>query len=358
MLTLIKSLFIFLLLATSCAKKETQKKDTSDFETLMGNQLPAWKLIQTQEDFDNLAFFKDVFESNKPYLVTDSKKLKIPKTLHFIWIGPKSFPRESIQNVRSWIAKNPDFEVKFWTDRDRPLPHPAMKKMFIKDFKFTKLYDCYYKSDNYGEKSDILRYEILYQEGGIYVDHDVKCVASFDKLNIAYDLYCGLEVPFETALSSSVMPTNNIVGARASHPVLKYALDWLEEKWEKIERDYPGKDKDAVINRVSHRTFLVLGESIKALGNREGNHDMVFPAYYFNAPKDVDAIMARHTYAGTWFENESKFEKMARERLMMLSKKTNKILLFFGIMSALNIAGFAALLILFLKKNKRKTKSE
>ncbi len=335
----------------SCQKDDDSKKNCCDFESLMGKDLPAWEYVKTKEDFNNLSYFKKLYEDNLTLLTAVPKKEKIPKVLHFIWIGPKQFPRESVENVRSWIAKNPDWVVKFWTDRDRPLPHPSMKKMMIKDFNFLKLADCYHKSDNFGEKSDLLRYEILFQEGGVYVDHDVKCMKSFDACNNAYDLYCGLEVPYKTSLSTSVSPTNNILGSRPAHPVLLYSMEWLIERWDQIEKDYPGKDRDSVINRVSHRTFYVLGEALKVFGNKGDNHDMIFPAYYFNAPKESQAIMARHTYQGTWFENESQFEKMARERLMMLSKKTNKILLFFGIMSVLHITGFVVLFYTFRKKS-------
>ncbi len=335
-----------------CAKKEIHPAPERDFESLMGKQLPAWRHVQTREDFDNLAFFKTVYEQNKELIDRERGELKIPKVLHFIWLGPKPFPRESIENVRSWIAHNPDWKILFWTDRERPLPHPLMQKMWVKDFKFLKLEPRFHNSDNFGEKSDVLRYEILYQLGGVYVDHDVKCMEPFDPLNRAFDLYCGLELPIATSLSTSIWPTNNIVASAPAHPILQFCLDWLEEKWDQIERDYPGKDRDAVINRVSHRTFLVLGEGFKREGNGAGRRDIAFPAFYFNAPKEEWALFARHQYAGTWFENESGFEKMARERLMMLSKKVNKILLFCACMASLNLLGFAGL-FLYVRKRRR-----
>ena len=340
-------------LFVGCAKKQQiAQEESPNFEKLMGKELPAWQHVKTKEDFENLHFFKTLFEQNIPLLKAEYKKYKIPQVIHFIWVGPKPFPRESVENIKSWIIHNPDWKVKFWTDRERPLPHPAMEQRLIKDFTFLKLAQCYHKSDNYGEKSDLLRLEILYQEGGIYADHDVKCLHSFDTCSEAYDLFCGLEMPYQTSLPSSVLPTNNLLGAKAGHPVLLHAMDWLVEKWDQIERDYPGKDRDAVINRVSHRTFSILGETLKKIGNQEGNKDMVFPAFYFNSPDENNAIMARHQYAGTWFENESQFEKMVRERLMMLSKKTNKMLLFFGILTSLNVLGFILLFFRMSRLNK------
>jgi hypothetical protein len=109
-----------------------------------------------------------------------------------------------------------------------------------------------------------------------------------------------------------------------------------------------------VINRVSHRTFLVLGETFKLLANKEGNRDIALPTFYFNAPEEKYSIFCRHLYQGTWFENESQFEKTVRERLMKISKKTNKILLAFGVFSFINVVG---LVLLFMKhrQSSRKT---
>jgi hypothetical protein len=335
-----------------CSKKE-DKGTKTDFETLMGCDFPAWKHVQTPEDFENLKFFKTVYEKNIPLLQMKSSMLHVPKVLHFIWIGPRPFPRESVENVRSWVAKHPDWTIKFWTDRDRPVPHKQMQVVRIQDFTFLHLYDCYKKSENYAEKSDLLRYEILYQEGGIYIDHDVKCFQSFEPLCRTYDFYCGMEMPYATALSSTVLPTNNLLGSRPGHPILKRSMEWLEREWDRIENEYPGKDRDSVINRVSHRTFLVIGETFKALANKEGNRDIALPTFYFNAPDDKHALFCRHLYKGTWFENESEFEKTVRERLMKISKKTNKILLVFGVFSFVNVVGLTLLYMNYRKTSRR-----
>ena len=131
-------------------------------------------------------------------------------------------------------------------------------------------------------------------------------------------------------------------------------MDWLSDNWDRIENEYPGKDRDSVINRVTHRTFITLGESFKLLANKEGNRDIALPTYYFNAKDDKQAIFSRHLYQGTWFENETEFEKLVRERLMKITKKTNKILLFFGVFSLLNIVGFTLVFMKYRKKSPRR----
>lgn len=319
----------------------------------MGKGHERWQYIQTREDFENLAFFKKSY-SEQIGLLQEKRAALIPKVLHFIWVGPKPFPRESIENIRTFIAHHSDWTLKFWTDRERPLPHPAMEKHLVQDFAFQKLGALYSQAANYGEKSDLLRLEILFQEGGVYVDHDVKCLKSLNSLGV-FDFYCGMELPYKTCLSSSVLPTNNLIGSRRGHPILAGSMQWLLENWEKIEREYPGNDRDCLINRVAHRTFLSFGESFKKHAGQQGSHDIALPAFFFNAPDESLALFARHLYAGKWFEGESEFEKVVKKRLMMLSKKTNKLLLASCVIVGLNVlvlAGFAATRVVQSRRKK------
>src|ERR1700722_4591002 len=90
-----------------------------DFESLMGKGTSRWEFVQTKEDFENLKFFKSLYDTKKMLVAGMSKRIfRVPKVVHFIWLGPKPFPRESVENVRSWIAKHPDWTIKFWTDRE------------------------------------------------------------------------------------------------------------------------------------------------------------------------------------------------------------------------------------------------
>jgi hypothetical protein len=353
MLKYLLILTFFLSLASCGKKKEWTKPSSDDFESLSGKDLPAWNYIQTKEDWEHLGIFKGIYEARKAYLFKAIAEQRIPKVVHFIWIGPKPFPRASVENVRGWMAKHPDWTFKFWTDRKRPLPCPGMELHLIKDLPFLKLQTCFLKSDSYGEKSDLLRYEILYREGGVYVDHDVKCMRAFDPLNQAYDFYCGIDMPYTSSLPSCIFPTNNLIGIRPNHPILFHCMETLAEKWDAIGEDYPGSDVDEVLNRTLHRTFWHFGEAIKRASNQENNRDIVFPAYYFDAPDDSLALWARHLYAGAWHEDKTPFEKMVRHRLMLLSKKSNKTLLFVGVLSGLNMCGFIALFSMLKKKRQQ-----
>jgi hypothetical protein len=327
---------VFLLFGCQKDKDHTSSLKEATFEDLSGQRLECWKHVIAPVDFSNLAFYKHQFEKVKGASKDLSPELAIPKVLHFIWLGPKDFPRESIGNVVSWMKHHPGWKVKLWTDRMRPLPEEGVEEIVIDHMHFHSLQACYEKTQNYGEKSDLLRYEILFQEGGVYIDHDVKCFKSLDDLIERYELVCGLELPADTPIASSIHATNSLIASRPFHPILERCIKWLPPVWDEIEKLYPGSDKDMVIRRVASRTFRAFSDSVRELSG-VATHDLVAPAYYFSAPSDGEAVYARHLYAGSWFQNENPFEKMARHRLMMLSKKVNKILLFMGVAAGLNL---------------------
>ncbi len=328
----------------ACEKKN-ELKQSDDFNMLMGSSKSVWKFVETHEDYQNICLFKALYEQNNALQFLKEDEVKIPKIIHFIWVGPNTFPKESIENVNSWVEKHPDWTVKFWTDRKRPLPNKNMEIKLVADFSFESLKYCYEESDNYAEKSELLRYEILNQEGGVYVDHDVKCYKSFAPFHHNYHLYCGLEAPHEPVLSSSISVNNNIVGAHPRHPVLKKSIDNVKERWDEISAAFPGDDKESIIYRVAYRSWSSFDDAARELSGKGETKDIVFPAAYFNRIDEDFSLFAHHYYASTWFEDETKFERNVKRRLASISRKNNQILLFNAVILIANLALFAGLLI-------------
>jgi len=324
-------------------KRKRAFKHSDDFNTLMGSNNSVWKFVETHEDFQNIRLFSALYEKNSKLQFMKDGENRIPKVIHLIWVGPKPFPKEAAENVNSWVEKHPDWVIKFWTDRRRSLPNRNMEQKLISDFNFETLGAYYEESDNYAEKSDLLRYEILYQEGGLYVDHDVKCFKSFAPFHCNFDLYCGLEPPHEPVLTSSVSVNNNVVGACPRHPVLKKTIEHVEERWDEISAAYPGDDKESIVYRVAQRSWSSFGDSVRELIGKGETKDIAFPAAYFNRIDEDLPLFAHHYYASTWFEDETKFERNVRRRLVSISRKNNQILLFSAVILAVNLALFVGL---------------
>lgn len=317
---------------------------SADFETLMGKGTNQWEFVETPEDQKRLSFFKEAFNKNFSKFLAADKTLpaKIPKVFHIIWLGPKEFPDASLRKIEKWVELHPEWTFKFWTDIDRNPPMELMKKQLIEDFSFQFLLDAYDQSDNFGEKAKILSYEILFQEGGVYIDHDVKPCKSLDEFNAALDFYCGLEKLGPSILSSSIYAASHLIGSKPNHPIMKETLVWLKDRWKKFEEFYPGHTKMALQNRCTHRTLWALNEGIER--GVESGFNLIFPSSYFSLAKRTPSSVALHAHEEAWAANENDFEtKMTRQFQEMLTKN-NELL---NIVLLLSLGVLLTLMILF-----------
>jgi hypothetical protein len=102
----------------------------------------------------------------------------IPKIIHNIWIqGYENLPNEKKINYLNIKKKNPDWEFIIWDD--------DMIKKLLK--KYPDIYELYTKNIHNAFvkdsiKSDIARYIIMKEYGGLYYDIEFKCMSSFNDL--------------------------------------------------------------------------------------------------------------------------------------------------------------------------------
>ncbi len=289
-------LFFFLFLFPFLA----HSMDLPDFDKAMGKGTTAWGCIRTSEDRRRLDEFKSLYQR---YRVQEkfSNRQDIPKVLHWIWLGPKPFPKESIIRMQYWIKLHPGWTFKLWTDQVRSsLPIEVV----ISDplAALGPLADCYFNSDNFGEKSEVLRLAVLNAEGGVYLDHDMESIQSLDPLVSDLTFFCGLERLKETLLSSSVYPATNLIASSREHPILEKAIEWLKSNWDRLEIQFPGSDEMAVVNRIKHRGFRAISYGIELAGNSEGS--IVFPCAFFSEFHPEKGVYAVHYHLASWLKKE------------------------------------------------------
>lgn len=204
------------------------------FELLSGSwneKQERWRTF-SKSDQQELERFTLNYQ-NKAFLIFANMPIisRIPRVMHFIWVGPRDFPKESVVNLVAWKQLHPDWKMKFWTDsKDRPCPIEGMQKHLIDEVHFLHLKPYLEKTDNYGEKADLIRYEILYHEGGMYVDHDVMPYRNFDIFHSVFDFFVGLENPHvNEGTETKIFPCNCLFGARPNHPILKKRsrMSWI-----------------------------------------------------------------------------------------------------------------------------------
>lgn len=142
-----------------------------------------WQLIE--ELYDNAKY---------------TTKQVIPKTIHQIWLGSK-IPDQLNSYIETVKACNPGYYHMLWTDEWANKLSFANKELFN---------SC----QNFGQKSDILRYAVLEKFGGIYLDTDFLGVKSFDSL-LSFDFFTGI------AYDKDPNMFNGLLGCVQGHPVIK-----------------------------------------------------------------------------------------------------------------------------------------
>jgi inositol phosphorylceramide mannosyltransferase catalytic subunit len=195
-------------------------------------------------------FFKNLFENNFARKQTTTQK--IPRIIHQIWLG-SPLPEAFIALQQTWITYHMgrNWLYKLWTDEDI-----AQLGLYNQEF-----YDA---TDNYGVKSDIARFEILYQFGGVYIDMDYECLAPLDELHDKYDFYTALQ-PLDTMF---VQLGSALIGSHPGHPILKHCIETVKSDWH--HKGAPKKTGPV------HFT-----KSFYALAGKDGSNDIAFPAFYF-----------------------------------------------------------------------------
>ena len=210
------------------------------------------KPIMGFEGTDYLTLCRNLYNRYNPSQLLLTSEPTIPKIIHQIWLG-SPLPDEFKKYIESWKEKHLSrgWQYKLWTDDD------------VKDF---KLYNQKYfdETPNFGSKADLLRFEILYRYGGVYIDLDFECLAPLDELHHRYDLYTALQ-PLD---SKTLQLGSALMGAKPKHPIIEHYIRNIEHNWK-----YKG-----VLMRTGPVPFT---KAFFYAAGRGGNRDIAFPPTYF-----------------------------------------------------------------------------
>lgn len=154
--------------------------------------------------------FERIFTLRKPSPARELSRYRqsgpsIPQVFHQVWIGPAPLPAEFDDYRDSWLRFHPGWEVRLWTEETLP---GGLRSAVVYD-----------RARRPVERADVLRLEVLWRYGGVYVDIDMECLKPIDRLVEGHD-FVGTEI-------KPGRITNTVIGAAPGHPVLDRALSDL-----------------------------------------------------------------------------------------------------------------------------------
>jgi hypothetical protein len=136
-----------------------------------------------------------------PPLFRRWRRVRIPRTIHRVWLGGRPIPEEHERFGESFARHHPDWEMRLWTDEDLPALGIGTAERE--------------RSRTHSELSNLVRYEVLHRHGGVYVDTDVECRRPLTPLLRGIDAFAALEVPGGVGTA--------ILGSVAGHPAFARA---------------------------------------------------------------------------------------------------------------------------------------
>lgn len=191
----------------------------------------------------------------------------IPKKIHYCWFGHNEKPELIIKCIESWKKYCPDYEIIEWNEDNI-------------DVNFCSYSKRAYEQKRWGYVPDPIRFKIIYEHGGVYLDTDAELIASIDEY-LQYNAFFGYAT--ETEIGSGLG-----FGAEKNNPFIKKLLEHY-------------------MNLPENSKFIVSTQQETPVFIKE------FPNFYANKMLKKDQIVGDniliiwdiwkytiHHYTGTW----------------------------------------------------------
>ena len=190
-----------------------------------------------------------------------NQETDIPKKIHQVWLGPKSFPVAAHKDRSTFRDAHPDWSYHLWCEEFIPGLVELYKTYFHEGENISDVSAVVTnKKLNPAYRSDIVRLIAIYVYGGLYVDTDFACIKPFDLLHdCGIGFYCGL------ATVGAFEINNGIFAARAKHPLTKFLLDRILIDWESWGGD------DVPASSRAAQQIPALAQMLQ-LGQKSTNH--------------------------------------------------------------------------------------
>ena len=109
----------------------------------------------------------------------------LPRELHFVWVGGRSFPPKYCASLASFVdcLAGDAYTINLWTDGGLApaaclLPEVRVRDATALAAASPPLAAALAARPNVGYKADLVRYAVLAAEGGVYSDIDATCLRS------------------------------------------------------------------------------------------------------------------------------------------------------------------------------------
>ena len=194
---------------------------------------------------------------------------KIPKIIHQLWIGPKPPPTKFMDTWKN-IHEPLGFQYIRWTEAE------LQKRGFR-----TRLANKINEIEEINGKADIIRWELLYEYGGVFVDADSICIKPFTYLIEKYKAFAGYENEQVRAAgwakdhddvlaSTHPLIATGTMAFPPKHELPRLAIEWI-------------KNNPVTYRETQQRAWRTVGPGLltRLYFSRKWKDINMLPSYYF-----------------------------------------------------------------------------
>lgn len=232
---------------------------------------------------------------------------KIPKIIHYIWLGGAELPKIAKKCINSWKKFCPDYEIKRWdeTNLNIDINKYCRQAYDMKKFAFA---------------SDVQRFEVLKREGGIYLDIDVELVKPLDDL-LDNQMICGFE-------TSNLVNPGVIIGTVPNHKIVAEVCEGYMDK----QFVFNPQNQETVCNILTNKLIEYGLKTDNTLQSFE--LFKVFPAEYFSPKSLSDGKIRKtkntyaiHHFVASWLSKKQRLKSKILQfaKRLMGEKLVNKL---------------------------------
>jgi inositol phosphorylceramide mannosyltransferase catalytic subunit len=227
-----------------------------------------------------------------------AQSLLIPQVFHRIWLGG-NMPAEFVRYGESFARLHPGWEMRLWTEQNLP------------KLRNQAAFDA---ASHPAQKADILRYELLLEYGGVYLDTDFECLKPLDELLKGVRIF--------SASEDTQWVSIGIMGAVPNHPLFQAVVAELPRAL--LARP------SAPINEQTGPLFFTRVVTARKLKGLDADL-VIYPPQLFYPYRigeehlkkaGFPQAFAVHHWAGSWVEKGSPHESKLSQ-----SPKCSRILL-------------------------------
>lgn len=232
----------------------------------------------------------------------------IPKIIHYCWFGKNKKSKLAKKCIKSWKKFGKGYRIIEWNETNYNI---SAAPLYVRQA---------YEARKWAYVTDYVRLQVVYENGGIYLDTDVEVIRPLDSL-LNHHAYFGLE-------DGKYVATGLGFGAEKGATILTELMtDYRSIPFIQADGSYDLLPCPVRNTQVFSKYGLMPKNEIQVVENGV----TVYPSDWFD-PIDhknfqilkTENTYSIHMYAGSWFRDEEK-ETLKRNRVHAIKHIPNRI---------------------------------